>query len=266
MDIKNFLFKHIEKFILGAAVCYLVYTIIHTFIILHLETREVNTKLLSISDAVNRKLKTSTPTPGDTERKDALYLESRLTKPPPVALFHRPQIFSKSARTEVSSDITTKDLLKKMESQTHARLEVTAPGDTEFIFKGGTADLALIQVRKLYKDTWWIESFSVEKGKIIGQKKTVKGETVDFDTRCKLREIVPLAQRPLIMRKTTVLRGEKGEFLGTSLSEETHMVSTSRIIFENKKGEPYNLWIGELVNIGTETVTVHAPENATSTN
>lgn len=265
MDTKSFLFKHVEKFILGAAICYLVYTIIHTFIILNLETNEIETKLLSLSDALNRKMRTSMPKPGDTERNEAEHLKLRFTDPPSVNLLQRPQVFSKIVRPEVTSDITIKDLLKKSEPNAHTRLEVTSPGDTEFIFKGGTEDLALIQVRKLYKDIWWTESFAVERGKTIGQKKTVRGETIDFDTHCKLREIIPLAQKPLIMRRTTVLRDEKGEFLGTSHSQETHIISTSRIIFENKYGESYNLWIGELVNLGTETVTVHTPEDTTST-
>ena len=79
---------------------------------------------------------------------------------------------------------------------------------------------------------------------------------MDFNTCCTLIEIVPLAQKPLIMKKTAVLRNEKGDFLGTSMTDEKHMISTSKIVFEDKKGGVYNLWIGELVNLGTETVTV----------
>ena len=60
------------------------------------------------------------------------------------------------------------------------------------------------------------------------------------------------------------LRDEKGEFLGTSITEETHMISTSKIVFETKK-ESCNLWIGELVNIGTDTITVQ-PTNISSIN
>lgn len=266
IDIKGFLFKHVEKLIFGAAICYLVYTIIHAFIILNLKTHEIDAKLLSLSGTLDRKLKTSTPPPIDTERREAAYLELRLTNPPPVSLLQRPQIFSKAIKTDLNSDITIKDLLKKSETQTHARLEITAPGDTEFIFKGGTEELALIQVRKLHKDKWWTESFTVEKGKTIGQKKTVRGETIDFDTDCKLKDIIPLAQKTLVMKKTTALRNEKGEFLGTSFAEETYTISTSRIVFENKKGESYSLWIGELVNLGTETVTVHTSSDTTSTN
>lgn len=265
MDIKNFIFKHTEKFILGATICYLIYTIIHTFIILSLETNEIEIRLQSLSDILDRRIKTSIPKPGDTERNEAEHLELRFTNPPSVNLLQQPQIFSKIVRSEATSDITIKDLLKKSEPNAHTRLEVTSPGDTEFIFKGGTEDLALIQVRKLYKDIWWPESFAVEKGKIIGQKKTVRGETIDFNTHCKLREIIPLAQKPLVMKKTTVLRDEKGTFLGTSLSQETYIISTSRIIFENKNGESYNLWIGELVNLGTETVAVHTSVDTTST-
>ena len=79
---------------------------------------------------------------------------------------------------------------------------------------------------------------------------------MDFNTCCTLIEIVPLAQKPLVMKKTAVLRNEKGDFLGTSMTDEKHMISTSKIVFEDKKGGVYNLWIGELVNLGTETVTV----------
>jgi hypothetical protein len=40
------------------------------------------------------------------------------------------------------------------------------------------------------------------------------------------------------------------------MTDEKHMISTSKIVFADKKGDVYNLWIGELVNLGTETVTV----------
>lgn len=256
MDIKNFIFKHIEKFILGIAACYLIYTVIHTFITLNLETHRVDVKLQSLSSVIDRKLKTSIPPPVDVERKDAAQLESRLTIPPPASLLQRPFLFGKFTHEEPNTDITTRDLLKKPGLQTPSYVEVPIRGDIEFVLKGGTADRALIQVRKLYKDTWRIESFTVEKGEVIGKKKKIGKETVDFTTCCVLREIVPLAQKPLVMKKTTVLRNEKGDFLGTSMADEKHMISTSKIVFEDKKGDVYNLWIGELVNLGTETVTV----------
>ena len=256
MDIKNFIFKHIEKFTLGIAACYLIYTVIHTLVTLNLETHGIDAKLQSLSIVIDRKLKTGIPPPLDAERKDAAQLESRLTTPPPANLLQRPFLFSKFIHGEPNTEITTSDLLKKPEPRSSSCIEVPIRGDTEFVLKGGTADMALIQVRKLYKDTWWIESFTVEKGKIIGKKKKIGTETVDFNTCCTLIEIVPLAQKPLIMKKTAVLRNEKGDFLGTSMTDEKHMISTSKIVFEDKKGGVYNLWIGELVNLGTETVTV----------
>lgn len=256
MDIKNFIFKHIEKFALGIAVCYLIYTVIHTFITLHLETHRVDAQLQSLSGVIDKKLTTGAPPRAGAERKDAAQLESRLTTPPPANLLLRPYLFSKFIHGESNTEITTSDLLKKPEPGTSSRIEATFRGDTEFVLKGGTADMALIQVRKLHNDTWRIESFTVEKGKIIGKKKKIGAETVDFNTCCTLREIVPIAQKPLVMKKTMVLRNEKGDFLGTSITGEKHMISTSKIVFEDKKGDVYNLWIGELVNLGTETVTV----------
>ena len=266
MDIKNFLFKNAEKVILGIAVCYLIYIAFHTFLILHLEICGVNTKLQSVTCAIDGKLKTSVPPSMDMELKDAIKLESRFTTPPDANPIQRPYIFSKFTQEETISGITTGDLLKKSEGQIPPRLETAKPGDTEFIFRGGTADLALIQVRKLYSDRWWTRPFAVGRGKTIGKKKFIGHESVDFDTHCKLVEIVPNAQKPIIIKKTTVIRDEKGEFLGTSLTEETHMVSTSRIVFENEKGESYNLWIGESVNLGVGTVTISSLKSNPSGN
>lgn len=266
MNVKNFVFKHIEKIVLGITICYLIYTAVHTFMILNLEVRRTDTKLLSLSSAIERKLKTSTPPAIDTELKHAEQLTSRLTLPSPASPLQRPQIFSKFMKEGAVPDITTKDLLKKPESQTAARSEDFIPGEIEFVFKGGTADMALVQVRKLYKDKWWTESFTIEKGETIGEKKTIGKETVDFDTYCKLIEIFPQAQKPFIIKKTTVVRNEKGEFLGSSFTEETHMISASKIIFEYKRGESYNLWIGELAKVGTDTVTVNPSTSVLSTN
>ncbi len=266
MNFKNFVFKHIEKIALGITVCYLIYTTVHTFMILNLEVRRTDTKLLSLSSAIERKLKTSTPPAIDTELKHAEQLTSRLTLPSPASPLQRPQIFSKFMKEGAVPDITTKDLLKKPESQTAARSEDFIPGEIEFIFKGGTADMALVQVRKLYKDKWWTESFTLERGETIGEKKTMGKETVDFDTYCKLIEIVPQAQKPFIIKKTTVVRNEKGEFLGSSFTAETHMISSSKITFEYKRGESYNLWIGELAKVGTDTVTVNPSTSVSSTN
>ena len=266
MDIRNFTFKHIEKFVLGITVCYLIYTVIYTFIMLNLAVHRTDTKLLSLSNTIERKLKTSTPPGVDTELKDAKQLALRFTAPPSACPLQRPYIFSKFTREKTVSDITTKGLLKKTELQTTQRIEGITPDKIEFIFRGGTADMALVQVRKLYKDKWWTESFTIEKGETIGKKKIIGKETVDFDTNCKLIEIVPLAQKPLVIKKTTVVQSEKGEFLGSSFIEETLMVSSSEIIFEDKKGESYNLWIGESVKVGTDTVTVSPPTNTASTN
>ncbi len=266
MDIKNFTFNHGEKLVLVASIGYLIYIIIHTFITSNLEMHRIDTKLLSLSSAIDTKLKTSTPPAIDKELKTAAQLESRLTTPPAANLLQRSHIFSKFTTGKTISDITTRDLLKRPELQAFQRSEITAPGTTEFILKGGTTDMALIQVRKFYKEKWWTESFTVERGETIGREKTIGKEDVDFDTRCTLIEIIPFAQKPLIMRKTTVLRNEKGEFLGTSLMEERYMISTSKIVFENKKEESFDLWIGELVNLGTETVTIHSLANAASAN
>jgi len=170
------------------------------------------------------------------------------------------------AKKYVVINKTAKDLLKKPELQPTARLEGAPLTEIEFIFKGGTADMALVQVRKLYKDKWWNESFTVKKAETIGGKKTIGRETVDFDTYCKLIEITPQAQKPLIIKKTTVVQNEKGEFLGSSFTEETHMISSSKIIFVDKKGEFYNSWIGESVKVGTDTVSVYPSTNAPSTN
>src|SRR3989304_5647464 len=266
MNVKNFVFKHIEKIVLGITICYLMYTTVHTFVILNLEVRRTDSKLLSLSSAIERKLKISTPPAIDTELKHAEQLASRLTLTSPASPLQRPQIFSKFTKEKADSDITTKGLLKKPESQTAAHSEDFIPGEIEFVFKGGTADMALIQVKKLHKDKWWNESFTIEKGETIGEKKIIGKETVDFDTYCKLMEIVPHAQKPLVIKKTAVVQNEKGEFLGSSFTEETHMISTSKIIFEDKKGESYHVWIGELVKVGSDTVAVYPSTNASSTN
>ncbi len=266
MDIKNFTFKHIEKFALGITVCCVIYAIIHTIIISSLEVHEIDTKLLSLSNVIDRKLKISMPPDLNTELKDASQLESRLTNPPPASFLQRPYLFGKFVKGEPVPEVTTEDLYEKSELPPLSQSEGTNQGDTEFILKGGTADMALIQVRKLDNDKWLAESFTVKKGGAIGREKTIRKKPVDFNTHCKLVEIIPFAQKPLVIKKTSILRNEKGEFLGTALTEEIYMISTSKIVFEDKKGDPYNLWIGELANLGTETVTVHSALNTSSTN
>ncbi|MCF6153820.1 MAG: hypothetical protein E3K36_00905 [Candidatus Brocadia sp.] len=266
MDIKNFTFKHVEKFVLGITIAYLVYAMVHTFITLNLRTREIDTKLLSLSNVINRKLKTSMPPTLDKELKNAVRLESRFTTPPPATSVQQSHLFGKFTKGETVSGITTKDLLKKPELQALPHSEAPAPGSIEFTLKGGTAELALIQVRKLHNDIWLTESFTVENGKPIGDKRVINRKAVDFNTHCRLIKIIPFAQKPLILKKSTLLRNEKGEFIGTSLAEEKHMISTSKIVFEDKKGESHDLWIGELVNLGTETVTVYSSVNIPSTN
>src|SRR3990170_446187 len=94
MDVKNFIFKHIEKIILGIAVSYLIYTVINTLIILNINSYKENARLESLSNVVERKLETSTPPKIETELDDAVLLESRLTISPSADVLQRPQVFS----------------------------------------------------------------------------------------------------------------------------------------------------------------------------
>ena len=259
MDIKNFIFKHIEKIILGIAVSYLIYTVINTLIILNINSYKVNTRLETLSNAVERKFKTSTPPKIETELDDAVLLESRLTIPPSADVLQRPQVFS-------VQDIATMDTSAKKETRISPVSEITISGDKEFTFKGGSADIVVVQVRKLHKDKWWIESFLAREGDLIGERKVISGETVDFNTQCKLVEIAPVAQKQMVVKKQVSLKNEAGEFIGTSFAEEVHMISTSKIVFEYNKGETYNLWLGELVKLGTETIRVYQSEKASSIN
>jgi hypothetical protein len=265
MDIKSVLLKYVEKIVLGIAVCYLVYTTIYSVIVPAIETHKINARLLSQSNTIESKLKTSKPPPIEMERKEAELMNLRFTTPPTAKPLQQAYILSKFTRDEVVSGITTRDLLNKSELQSLGRLEAAIPGDTEFIYKGGTAELALIQVRKLHNEVWLTECFTVEKGQRIGQKKTVKKIPIDFDTRCKLLEIVPFAQKPMTINKSTVVRNDKGDFLSVKLEPETHAITTPKIVFENKKGEAYNLWVGELVNLGTETVPIRSSTKTSST-
>ena len=265
MNIKYFIFKHFEKFILGIVVSYIIYTVFCTFLTASLRKHNIDSKLLSLSTIIDRKLKTGVPPPIDADRKDATQLELRLTIPPLASLSLNPHLFGSFTSGGSNMDITTKDLLKKSQAQLSSGMESIIPGTTEFILKGGTADMALIQVRKFYKDKWWAESFTVGKGEIIGGGRKIGAETVNFHTYCKLTEITPLAPKPFFTRKTAVLWNEKNDFLGVSMTEEKHVVTTSQVTFENKKGESYNAWIGELVKLGTETVTVCPVTNTMST-
>lgn len=264
MPVKYFLFKHIEKLILGMVICYLIYTIIYTFITTSLKTQNLDSKLLSLSTIIDRKLKMSMPQPLNVKRKEAEQLALRFTTPPAASLLLRPYLSVDFASDKSNLDITTKDLLKKPEMQISSGVE-GAQGTTEFILKGGTADMALIQVRKFYRDKWWAESFTVGRGEIIGREKKIGAETVDFHTYCRLTEIAPFAPKPFFTRKTVVLRNEKNEFLGVSQTEEKHMIPTSQVVFKDKKGESHHVWIGELVKLGTETVAVSPVTHTMST-
>ena len=128
MDFKNFIFKHIEKFILGIAVSYLIYTAVNTFVMLDLKIHNIDTKLFSVSNTVERKLKTSTPPSTNTELENVAQLELRLTSPPDANPLQRPQLFTKFTQGEVISDITYRDLLKKQNIKNLPHLEVTTPG------------------------------------------------------------------------------------------------------------------------------------------
>ncbi|KKO21044.1 MAG: hypothetical protein DCC43_10215 [Candidatus Brocadia sp.] len=265
MSTKYFLFKHGEKFILGISVCYLLYTIICAFITARLKIPDIDSKLLSLSTVIDRKLKTEVSPSISADRKDAAELAFRLTTPPPASLLLRAHLFGNLTSGGSDMRITTKDLLKKSEAQPSSDSEGVSQETTEFILKGGTADMALIQVRKFYKDQWWAESFTVGKGEIIGEGKKIGAEIVDFHTYCRLTEITPLAPKPFFTKKATVLRDEKDHFLGISMTEEKHTVAASQIAFENEKGQSYHVWIGELVKLGTETVTVCPVANTRST-
>lgn len=264
MNIKDFLFRHVEKCIVSIIVCYSIYTV-HTLMVLNGKTKEIDAKLQSLSDVIGRRLRTGAPPDIHISLTEADQLRIRFTTPANANPLPRFQIFSKFSREEMMSGITTEDLLKK-DLLSHPRLEVAEPGDVEFIFKGGTADLAMIQVRKLCGNVWWTKGFMVEKGKTIGEKTIVKKETIDFSTCCKLIEIVPSAQKLLSVKRTNVLRDENGNFLGTSITEESQSVTSSKIVFEYKGGKLYELWIGELVNLGLETATVHPPVNVSFAN
>lgn len=266
MNIKQFIFKHVEKLGFGIAVCYLIYAFAHTFVILNRDAYKIDMKLLSLSNTIERKLETSAPPVVDKELKNAEQLLSRLTSPPPASPLQHQDIFGKFIKQKTVSGVTSKDLLKKPALQQTDRLEDITPGELEFIFKGGTADMVLIQVKKLYKDKWWTESFTMGKGAVIGKKTLLGKETVDFDTDCRLIEIVPQAQKPFVIKKTTVVQSEKGDFLGSSFTEETHMISASKIIFEDKNRTSYGLWIGGLVKLGTETVIVHSAASLSAAN
>lgn len=266
MNMKDIIFRHIEKVAFGIAICYLIYTAVDTFFLLSRKTQRIEADLLSLSGALDKRLKTSAPQALDMELKSAEQLSLRLTTPPSAGLLPRPYIFGKFIKEETVSDVTIRDLLKKPETQIAGRPEDITPGEMEFVFKGGTAEMALIQVRKLYNDRWWVESFVLGKREPIGKKKSMGKETVDFDTRCKLIEIVPQAQKPFIIRKTTLVQNEKGEFQGSASTEETHMISASKIIFEDMTGNPYNLWIGEVARVGTDTVTLNPSAGVSPTN
>src|SRR3990170_4370703 len=147
MDVKNFIFKHIEKIILGIAVSYLIYTVINTLIILNINSYKVNARLESLSNVVERKLETSTPPKIETELDDAVLLESRLTIPPSADVLQRPQVFSVFGKEETVQDIATMDTSAKKGTKISPVSEI---GDIEFTFKGGSADIVIIQVRKLY--------------------------------------------------------------------------------------------------------------------
>jgi hypothetical protein len=260
MNLKDFLFRHIEKFVFVVALCYLIYTTIHTLVILKREAYEIDTKLQLLSGTIDRKLRIEMPPAIDVQLKEAEQMELRLTAPPDANILQRPLVFRGPSHERIV-------LYRKIDDLPVKEIQVEAPvPDTELIFRGGTAKMALIQIRKLYNDMWWIKSFTVEKGKVIGEKATIKREVIDFDTHCKLVEIIPLAQKPMTLKKTNILQDEKGNFSGILLTEEIQMVSTPKIVFECREGKSYGLWIGESVNLSEGTVTAHVTTNALLTN
>ena len=253
MDIRNLQIKHSGKCIAGIMVFCLSYTMFHTFVLLNARTHKMVSSLEASSEAIERKPLTSKPPEVEISLANAREMELRFTTPPQPKILERAFVFTPSIKDR-REGITLRDLLKKRRYQDASRLTVTEKGDTEFIYKGGTEDLALIQVRKLYRDVWKESSFTVSKGMPIGEKRIIGKETIPFDTRCKLVEIIPSAQKPIIIKRRILQQNEKGEFVGTTIMEEPHMITSSSILFKNRDGELYNLWAGELINLGTETV------------
>jgi len=248
---KDVILKNIGKIALFGSLCCLFYIIVHTFFIVNAKTRKLQFRLEGLSKTIDTRLRTCTSPELETSLQNASQLKLHLTAPPEPKPIQRTYIFNIFTK-ESLSDITIEDLLKK-QGQAPAPLEVSAPGDTEFIYKGGTHNLALITVRKLCGDIWRKKSFTVKEGMPIGKKKKIGRDTVDFTTKCNLTEIIPQDLKPIVIKKLEVLRDDKGEFTGTATKEEAFMVSSSRIIFKNKDGKLYSLWAGELVNLGTET-------------
>ncbi len=249
-----------EKFVFGVVLCYLIYTTIHTLVLLNREAYEVDAKLQLLSDTMDRKLRTGKPPVPDLQFNDAELMELRFTTPPVAQVLQRPRVFRRSSREGIVARNIIKDIPVKDSGH-----ETPVP-DTEFIFKGGTSQMALIQIRKLHNNIWWTKSFAIEQGKAIGEKATIKKEVIDFDTYCKLREIIPLAQKPVTFKKTNILQDEKGNFSGILLTEEIQMVSTPKIVFECREGKYYGLWIGESVSLSDGTVAAQVTADVLLTN
>ncbi|MDR4507813.1 MAG: hypothetical protein MRJ65_06185 [Candidatus Brocadiaceae bacterium] len=263
MNLKNIVLKHGEKFIIGLIVCGLVYVTVYTYFLLNSKVQKIRDGFESYRRVVDNKLKTSKPMGIVTPLNHSVRLNDRFTSPPKARILPKPHIFWKLVNDEAISGVEAKDLLKKSDRENLPGLKVSVPGDTEFVYKGGTADLALIQVRKHYGEKWWEESFAVKKGEAIGRKVKTGKQTIDYDTRCKLVNIIPDTQKSLVLKKSQVLQDENGKFLGTSITDEIFKVTASSIVFTNDVGESYKLWVGERVNLGTQTVAVRKTTNAT---
>ncbi len=124
------------------------------------------------------------------------------------------------------------------------KIEVTA--NTEIVFKGLADDLAYIHIRKEIDGQWREFGFSIKAGERIGRKKTFGREVLDFTTNYVLQEIVHSIQKPIKLMRSSVILDNAGKFVRTrTVTGESFLKTTSKIIYKDASGNINELWTGD---------------------
>ncbi|MGR3177542.1 MAG: hypothetical protein ACUZ8E_05760 [Candidatus Anammoxibacter sp.] len=253
--IKDIFFLYFDKIAIGFAVLVFSYSIFNFFT--NIGKDDAVKKIEEFSPIVERNVKRGEPDE-ITELDYAMRLEGMFDNIPlPVDIeINKP--YKRKAPEKPSSDPG----LRVTQQQTGFE-----PGDTEIVYKGGTAQKAIIIIKKSTEEYELEQSFIILPGEKIGEYKPLndKKRVEDFMTGCTLLSIEIDAKKSINSSKILVNLDDKGEFINTSLKSDPYRITTMKIIYKNERlgGAIKELLLGASANIGTVTPLLE-PEQLTS--
>lgn len=235
----------IYKVVLFLISLFIIYNVIDIFIISHYKKKRLWSSISSTVNTVKNNIKRAGPKElNGIESKP--YLISNNEGSPWAKRIERTSLFVGSMKG-IDTEKESEGLDLEVEPVETVQYEqVTAPNNTEIIFKGLADDLVLLSVRRKIDGQWLEKGFPTKIGERIGGEKVMGGKTIDFTTNYVLQDIIKKAQRPMTIMKKDVMLDENGNFIGTRMVQgETFMRSASKIMYEDDDGNTKELWLGE---------------------